>query len=83
MADRVVFGPLSGVDNVDLTQGGWALATAEAAATATHVCLCVGPRHGEKFCPCALRAESAKGKAMIRDGVTIDGVEYDLVRRGP
>lgn len=44
-------------------------------------CNCVGPQQGQKLCPCALRAESAKGAAMIRDGVTIDGVEYELVRK--
>lgn len=44
-------------------------------------CFCSGPRPGETKCPCALRAESERGAAMIRDGVVIDGIEYELVRK--
>lgn len=42
-------------------------------------CNCIGPQAGERKCPCALLAESQQGQQMIREGVVIDGVEYDLV----
>lgn len=42
-------------------------------------CNCIGPQPGETKCPCRLRAESNQGRHMVRDGVVIDGVEYDLV----
>lgn len=44
-----------------------------------HACNCIGPQTGETKCPCRLRAESNQGRQMVRDGVVIDGVEYDLV----
>lgn len=44
-----------------------------------HACNCVGPRPGERKCPCALRAESEQGRRMVSEGVVINGVEYDLV----
>ena len=43
-------------------------------------CNCIGPQPGETKCPCALRGESEKGSAMVRDGVTVNGVRYRLVR---
>lgn len=46
-----------------------------------HACNCIGPQPGETKCPCRLRAESNQGRQMVRDGVVIDGVEYDLVPR--
>jgi hypothetical protein len=49
----------------------------------SQACGCVGPQSGQTKCPCALRAESSQGNAMVRDGVTIDGVEYELVRKQP
>lgn len=45
-------------------------------------CNCMGPQPGETKCPCALAAEMQKGAAMIRDGVVIGGVEYELVPKG-
>lgn len=48
-------------------------------ALGTHVCHCIGPQPGEKLCPCRLRAQSAMGAQMVREGVTINGVHYDLV----
>lgn len=46
---------------------------------APHACNCIGPQPGETQCPCRLRAESRQGSRMVREGVVIDGVEYDLV----
>lgn len=53
----------------------------DADAVVVSSCNCIGAQPGQTKCPCALRAESAQGQAMIRDGITIDGVEYVLVRK--
>lgn len=44
-------------------------------------CACMGPQPGQTKCPCLLRAESEQGRRMVKEGVVIDGVSYDLVRR--
>jgi len=49
--------------------------------SAVHACNCVGPQPGETKCPCRLRGEAEQGSKMVRDGVVINGVEYDLVPR--
>jgi hypothetical protein len=46
-----------------------------------HACSCVGPQPGETKCPCELRGEAEQGRQMVREGVVINGVEYDLVPR--
>ncbi len=48
-------------------------------ANPVQMCNCRGPQPGQTLCPCALGAESAKGAAMVRDGVTINGRRYRLV----
>ena len=53
----------------------------DAVGTRANACNCIGPQAGESKCPCALRAESEQGRRMVREGVVINGVAYDLVPR--
>lgn len=81
----VVFGPVPTTAEMDAWRrnfGSMKLqANLAASAAAAHSCHCMGPQPGQTKCPCVLRGESEKGAKMIRDGVVIDGVHYDLVRR--
>lgn len=85
---RITFGPAtSHEDRIrvqeamrELQQGAYTLKR-EDPLDAPHACSCIGPQPGETKCPCRLRGESRQGMQMIRDGVVINGVEYDLVPR--
>jgi hypothetical protein len=65
----------------EMRQAALATLSTKDALDAPHACNCIGPQPGETKCPCRLRGESRQGMQMIRDGVIINGVEYDLVPR--
>lgn len=76
----VVFGP-----KLDQTErqfwrnmlGGYSVGSK--ADASIHACNCIGPQPGETKCPCALSAESERGRKMVQEGVTINGRRYKLV----
>jgi hypothetical protein len=71
MSDR----PISGIKDAFYS------AQAQAgAAIDVRPCNCIGPQLGERLCPCALRAQAEQHRIWLRDGITINGERYRLVK---
>lgn len=78
---RITFGPNGTADDARRwRETAWRQSQTITAPLA-HACNCLGPQPGETKCPCVLRGEAEKGRRMVEEGVTINGVEYDLVPR--
>lgn len=78
---RITFGPAATTDAARDWRQMKALGLTSAADCTVHACNCIGPQPGQTKCPCRLRGESQQGARMVRDGIVIDGREYDLVPR--
>jgi hypothetical protein len=73
---NITFGPLA----VEKPAYDWRHAqSVSLGRTQAQACNCRGTQLGQSKCPCMLRAESERGAAMIRDGVTINGRRYRLI----
>lgn len=84
---RITFGPRQSPEEaarlrqLSDTYRHTAIAGLAGRASTAHACNCIGPQPGETKCPCRLRSEAEQASKMVRDGVVINGVEYDLVPR--
>lgn len=74
----IVFGPSGLVPNPN-SASGYSVQGMSINSSHARACNCMGPQPGETKCPCMLTAEAESGRRMVAEGVTINGVRYNLV----
>ncbi len=76
---RINFGPFGTALDEMIWRRQAQISSQTITANPVQMCNCRGPEPGQTLCPCTLSVEFAKGAAMMRDGVTINGQRYRLV----